>query len=103
MKNKSLMILLLISMGGISQPTEPTALDEFSDKRPDVSLIKAKHYRKNGFRVLPTFFTDTVIGPGNFVGIDDVIIRNGTILRIRPGTTLMFEPGAKCIVEGRLI
>lgn len=100
---KTIQILFLATVAIIAQPAKQQRFDDLSDRPVDIARVKMEHYKKSGFQILPTFFTDSTIGPGMFVGIDDATVRSGTSLRIRSGTTFMFEPGKRLIVEGKLI
>jgi hypothetical protein len=68
----------------------------------DSARVKARHYREQGFELLPEFIGDTTIGPGQFAVISDIIVGKGTNLVIRPGTVVMFEPQRRLVVEGEL-
>lgn len=79
---------------------QPTGSDTY--QTVDIARVKAQHYRKLGFELLPEFVSDTTIGPGQFAAITDVTIRKGAHLIIRPGTVIMFEPQRRMVVEGEL-
>lgn len=68
----------------------------------DIARVKARHYREQGFELLPGFISDTTIGPGQFAVISDIIVGKGANLVIRPGTVIMFEPQRRLVVEGEL-
>jgi hypothetical protein len=99
---KTVHILFLATVALSAQPAKQQRFDDISDRPVDIARVKIEHYKKSECKVLPTFFTDSTIGPGTFVGIEDATVRSGTILRIQPGTTLLFEPGKRLIIEGRL-
>lgn len=100
--HKSIRILLLAFCGVITQSAGAQRLDDLSDRPADIARVKANHYREAGLQVLPAFFTDSVLGPGDYVGLEDATVRGNINLRIHPGTTVMFEPGKRLIVEGKL-
>lgn len=103
MSLKTVYILVFFAFCATAQSVKQSRLDDLGDKSSDISRVKTEHYRLIGFMVLPAFFTDSIVGPGKYVGIEDATIRKGTSLQIRPGTTLMFEAGKKLVVEGRLV
>jgi hypothetical protein len=102
MEFRPICIILAISLVLSAQPSKQTTTDDLLDRPVDISQVKSDHYKKMGFEILPTFFADSTIGPGNFVGIEDVTVRKGTRLRVWPGTCLMFESNKRLIIEGRL-
>lgn len=99
---KTVQILFLAAIALSAQPTRQQRLEDISDRPVDMVRVKSEHYQASECKVLPPFFTDSTIGPGTFVAIEDATVRSGTTLRIQPGTTLLFEPGKRLIIEGRL-
>lgn len=85
--------------------TNTTSLtgDEEQYQPLNIVSIKQDYYKKQGLEVLPEVLTDTTLGPGQYVAINNVTIKKGCGVTLNPGTTLWFEPQKKLIVEGILI
>jgi hypothetical protein len=98
----SALLTVLFCCRGVFAQDIDNGLDYLPQNHINIASVKAEHYAHLKIFVLPIYIGSDTIGPGTFVAIDNIFITGNARVELKPGTTILFEPGKRLTVEGEL-